>query len=360
MTLVCICFLGCPIQLPDDHGNTPANATPIVVGGEAIPGSIETDGDVDYFSFQAEEGETYVIETAGSTDTYLALWNSTARFRMRYSDRGGEDSNARIVWWEVESPGTYYIEVSHYNLAAGTGMYSFSVSILEDDHGNHTWSATPVMVDGDGVDGRIDVGGDIDFFSFYAEEGFSYLIELVGGTGMSMSLRDSRDSITFDYADEGSEANLRILWLSDTSRTRYVHVHQPLSEEGEYLLSVSTTEPIVDDHGNDPQSATPLVVDGESLPSGFDYNGDDDYFSFQVEAGVTYTMETTGTSDTHLVLYDASGFFGVRDEDSGTDTNARIVWTADSSREVFLKASAWRHKLGGYAISVTSDSSSGG
>src|SRR5207249_243558 len=78
----------------DDHGLSPWSATPIAVGS-TTSGTILPPGDLDYFSFVAPNAATYVIYTAGSTDTYGELYDGLLN-RVTYDSDSGAGANFQI------------------------------------------------------------------------------------------------------------------------------------------------------------------------------------------------------------------------------------------------------------------------
>ena len=50
----------------DDHGNDIDDATAIRVGAD-VRGALDYDGDIDFFRFQAEQGQSYQIDVALGT-----------------------------------------------------------------------------------------------------------------------------------------------------------------------------------------------------------------------------------------------------------------------------------------------------
>ena len=64
-------------DLIDDHANWEGNATAIRVGAD-VRGSLDYDGDIDFFRFQAEQGQSYQIDVALGTldDSIVHLLDS--------------------------------------------------------------------------------------------------------------------------------------------------------------------------------------------------------------------------------------------------------------------------------------------
>ena len=113
---------------PDDHGDDRRAATGISPG-DAVSGDIETPGDVDFFSFLAESGKEYSIETllVSHADTVVSLHNATDL--MDSDDNGGDGGGSKLVW-TARTPGFYYIEVSGAESAApGVGTYRLSLTM---------------------------------------------------------------------------------------------------------------------------------------------------------------------------------------------------------------------------------------
>ena len=92
-----------------------------------------------------------------------------------------------------------------------------------------------------------------------------------------------------------------------------------------------------DDHSDDIDGATAL---SSSRPARGDLEteGDADYFSFRVERGVRYVIETTSdfSTDTFITLLDESGYEIEFDDDGGTDGGSRIEWTAPDTDTYYV------------------------
>ena len=130
-------------DVPDDHGNDIDDATAIRVGAD-VRGAMDYDGDIDFFRFQAERGQSYQIDVALGTldDSIVELHDVDWSFLDTNDDYG--DTYASRLYWEAPSSGERYVAVEGY----GTGTYTLTVSLsdLIDDHGNSEGGVTTIRV----------------------------------------------------------------------------------------------------------------------------------------------------------------------------------------------------------------------
>ncbi|MCC7438833.1 MAG: peptidase [Armatimonadetes bacterium] len=108
-----------------DVGGAPA---PVVLKTDGTPksASIGKTGEEDLFSFKVTKAGRYVVETGGTTDLVMKLYgpnNPTAL--IAEDDDSGVALNARII--ATLLPGTYLVQIRHYNLNNGTGNYTVRV-----------------------------------------------------------------------------------------------------------------------------------------------------------------------------------------------------------------------------------------
>ena len=73
----------------------------MVVLGDAVGGVLEHDSDLDWFIFEATEGESYDIRVAlGSlSDSEVAVYDADGE-ELAYNDNEA-DSQASRLWWEA-------------------------------------------------------------------------------------------------------------------------------------------------------------------------------------------------------------------------------------------------------------------
>ena len=292
-------------DLPDDHGNSEGDATAIKVGAD-VRGTLDYDDDIDFFRFQAEQGQSYQIDVALGTldDSILNLYDTDGWF-LDTNDDYGNTYASRLSWYAGNS-GERYVAVEGY----GTGTYTLAVSLIIDDHGDSEGDATAIRV-GAEVGGELEYDGDFDYFSFQAEAGWSYQIDVALGTldNSVVELYDA-DGSFLDSSDdyEGTYAS-RLSWRATSSGEKYVFVGG--YGIGTYTLTVS----LIDDHGNDFESATRIAI-GEAVAVELEHLDDIDVLVFRARPGTEflltlnweyYAFRENYTEPPLLAVYSANG-----------------------------------------------------
>ena len=356
-----------PTRTPaDDHGDSRSSATGISVGSR-VNGVIGTANDEDYFSFQAERGRRYTIETSvpsdSDVDTVITLYSANGSV-LEEDDDGGDGVASKIVW-TAPSSATYYVRVE--GLSTGGYRLSLSSSGASDDHGDSRSSATGISV-GSRVNGVIETSSDEDYFSFQAQSGWTYTIEtsVASDSGVDTVITlYSANGWPLEGDDNGGDGVAsKIVWTAPSSATYYVEVEDYSTATGGYRLLVSSRAPTptptrtrTGDHGDSRSSATRISV-GSRVNGVIGTADDADYFSFQARRGRRYTIETSIPSgsgvDTVITLYDASGSRLEGDDDGGAGLASKIVWTAPSSATYYVKVNDYGGgSTGGYRLLVS-------
>ena len=219
----------------DDHAGTVEQATAVPVG-EAVQGTLENENDVDFFVFQADEGEFYRIDVALGTlsDSLVGLYDAD-EWLLSFNDDHGDTLASRIIW-EAPRSGEFYVGVEGYD----TGSFTLTLAVADvtDDHAGTVEGATTLMI-GESAPGALDYTDDIDFFVFRAEEGVLYQIDVALGT-LSDSLVGLYDADAQELAyndDHGNSLASRIVWEAPRSGTYYVAVEG--YDIGSYSLTVA-------------------------------------------------------------------------------------------------------------------------
>ncbi len=342
----------------DDHGNTEETATPVTVGAPAITGEIEILEDRDFFSFTAVEETIYTIHCEpGSASPDVRLYSPG------YSPL--TDGWCEVTWSVPEGAGgTLYFEVRARS-SSFTGMYACAVEILSDDHGSSADLATAVTVGDTPVSGVLDAPGDQDWFSFTPEEGVVYVIqaESDGPNDLQVYVEDSEGNDV-----ESGSTTLHLWPVQHPGERHNVRVAGPSCqadfEVQTYQFSVAIYDP--DDEGKDPASATPLTLDDdppgflEAAPFTFNFEGDEDWFSFPALAGEDYCrtfipgfipggVNSVGTGNVIIDMYDRDGITPIDSPLGGSSWRC----PAHEDGTYFLKVYPTGTLLENYAILVS-------
>ncbi len=94
---------------------------PVLTGTK---GTIGQAGEEDLYTFTIVDTGTYTIETRGESDLVMTLYGPNDQM-LAQNDDSGVGRNPRIS--RALEPGTYKVQVRHYNRSAGTGEYLISV-----------------------------------------------------------------------------------------------------------------------------------------------------------------------------------------------------------------------------------------
>ena len=339
---------------PDDHSDDAGAATAVEVGANT-QGSLDYQGDTDFFRFAATAGQFYQIDVAlGTLDDSMVALHDSGGWELTSNDDYGGSLASRIVW-QAPDTGDYYVAVAGW----GTGSYTLTVDLSDvvDDHGNGVDSATAVVV---GVDTQasLDYEGDTDFFSFTATAGQLYQIDVALGT-----LEDSEVSIVdadeweLGYNDDhGDSFASRIVWEAPDTSDYYVKVAASWAGTGtgSYTLTVNLSD-VVDDHGNDTDNATVVKV-GADTQGSLDYEGDTDLFRFTATAGQLYQIDVAlGTlDDSEIAVLDSDEWQLEYNDDHGDSLASRIFWEAPESGDYFVRvAASWASSTGAGSYTLT-------
>ena len=315
------------------------SATPVTVGAVAT-GEVEHGGDLDYFVFEAEEGELYQIDVALGTlgDSVAVLYHSDWTELARNDDHG--DTLASRIYWVADYSGSHYVAVNGYSTSTGT--YTLGLALVD---------ATPLAI-GWVVPGEVEHEGDVDFFVFEAEEGQLYQIDVALGTlGDSVAvLYDSDWTELASNYDHGDTPASRIYWVADYSGSHYLAVNGYSASTGSYTVGIAATE---DDHSYTFSGATPVMVGG-TTPGEMTYAGDMDFFVFEAEEGQLYQIDVAlGTlGDSVAVLYNSGEFELERNDDRGSTLSSRIFWEAEYSGSHFVAVNGHSASTGTYTLRI--------
>jgi hypothetical protein len=308
----------------DDFGDNLANAFALTLP-TTIDGVINDAEDEDWFSFEAVLGVRYQFNLVGLITPLLRLVGPDG---SQLSAQVASVAGATIDW-VAPTAGTFYLEVS--DGAGGVAGFQLSGATV-DDHGNDALTATPIS-DPSVTSGVIEIPDDVDWFSFQAVGGDPYHLDVTLGALSAATLR----IIGVDGSSElASSSGTPVLdWTAPSDGLYYVEVSAPTAAQpGDYRLQIKG----VDDHGNDPQNATPLSIPG-STPGVIDRAGDVDWFMLTTLPGVEYRLEVTlkTLNGAMLQLFGPDGQTEIGSADAADGVTGPINWNSGAGGNFYLE-----------------------
>jgi hypothetical protein len=252
-----------------------------------------------------------------------------------------------------------------------------------DDHGDTMSAATTLNLDpiAPATDGKIDPAGDVDYFqvaeivpmiAIFPPPQSTYTIETTvqGSMDTVLELYDVNGVLLTTNDDGGQGLASRVTHTATRGSVLYAKVrHYSSSGVGSYSIRASSTPvtlpPVgVDDHGDTPQTATTLEVNGPAASGAIDA-GDADYFQLlQIVPAIfppptfTYVIQTSvvGNMDTVIEVYGADGttLLASNDDAPGLGLASRVEITAAAGSVRYVKVRHYSTTgAGSYSLSVS-------
>ena len=166
----------------------------------------------------------------------------------------------------------------------------------------------------------------------HLSSGMDTLLYLFDSDGRSILAVDDNTG-----AGDGSQID----WTAPRDGVYFVMVRHALATSGTGCYAVSVAMLQVDDHGNDPLTATPLAVGAAPSPGFLEQPSDVDVFLFQAERGYAYQIDLVRTSGTGTVRLRLLAEDGTRELATATAGNepGQIDWSSPSAGTRFLEVS---------------------
>ena len=340
-------------------------AEPIEFGTPVEGALTESDGKgvgdatADAYRFDGREGQRIRIDMSSeSFDTYIELFDAN-RVSLAQDDDGAVGTNSRLTF-TLPSTGVYFIEARAFSEA--TGAYSLSVSEVEPEKAPETLAfGSPIQGEISETDARDGDDRGFDVFAFSGVAGqrvqaimrsgdFDTFLQ-VGRAGTEFEALASDD----DGLGEGTDSRLSYTLPEDGD---YVLRVSPLGSEGEGLYALE-----LKDRGPQPLPGSVLVgATARGLLTEADATADDNSFydAYHVTLKANEKLLITMVSnevDSLLVVgqVQEDGSFEAleSDDDSLSDTHAKLEWTVPSDGVYELRAGSFQQgQTGAYALNV--------
>ena len=228
-----------------------------------------------------------------------------------------EVSEPRILDATGNAAGSFSEEAARNNTHPGAPSTP-TVSEPDVPHGNTLDTATSLTL-GVAMSGRIDPGGDEDYFKVELAEAAGLLVRTTGGLDTTGELLDSNGALIASNDDgrPGEDANF-VIWQSLSAGAYYIKVGGYQAAAGLYGLR---TEAIPD---------TSSRTDAQLLQLNQPVNGmveprdDEDFYKLELSEASDLLVRTSGGVDTEGELLDSDGSVIARNNDAGLCTKSRF------------------------------------
>ena len=284
--------------LRDRHGELSANASALTFDYPQ-PGAISPETDKDYFSFLAERGVNYslALDLITADGAVISIEDADGELVSATNGLGTG------LGWTAGSTGTFYVVVSYSPQAAqGIGSYALTLAAntsLEDRHLDTDSSGTQIRF-GTVYQGAISPETDLDYFAFSAERGVEYTMDLTYGSATAVSLDITSPAGGPEVLARNFGGNNIVRWTAPDSATYYIKVSVSLQAAepiGTYSLKITPDTTLIDRHSDFTTNAT-FIGFGNAIAGAISPSDDYDYFRFQADEGVSYTIDVAlGTAE---------------------------------------------------------------
>jgi len=295
-----------------------------------------TPDDEDFFLLIPDRDGRLTIETTGSIDTYMYLYDYETEEELADNDDGGTGANARISY-NVEA-GVAYIAIVQGYSSSTSGSYGFRayLTVREDSSGWNnpiTHEVSENEESADAVNYTITRGFENYYLIVPAVSG-RVTIETTGRTDTYMELYDADTRELLDQNDDGgTNYNARIRF-SAAAGGRYIVMVKGYSSNttgaygfrafyaGNNLAAADQYEP-----DDDPAFAKTLQI-GVTQERTFHSGNDVDWIQFQITSAGRYVINARGVNsnrlDTYIELYNSSLNVIAEDDDGGDSLSSRL------------------------------------
>ena len=339
----------------DDYAATMATTGTVAVGG-SMSGTVNSNGDRDWFRVSLTAGRSYRFNLNGGTlaDPTLYLRDSLGAVLAYNDDANGNNSELSFV---ATSSGAFYLDAGGYN--SGTGSYTLlATDTTPDDDYSATTASTGTVAIGGTSTGVIETSADRDWFRVVLSAGVSYQFTLNGGTLADpvLSLRDAAGT-QLAANDDFNGLNPQITYTASSSGTFWLDAGGYAATTGSYsIAAVSTTPAPTTDDFLANTSTTGSLAAGTTTTGVINFGGDVDWFRITLSAGSSYRFNLTGNTltDPYLYLRDATGTTIDFNDDLAIDNlNSQITFAATATGTYYLDARGYGSATGTYTVAAT-------
>lgn len=348
----------------------------VISVGQAQVHTIHDVGDVDWVSFTVDTTGNYTIQTEGTGDTIISVYDKDGNFLL-LDDDSGVGRNASVKMRFVADT-RYYAKVYSYQNAL---IPNYTLSLTEAGtsagdayESDNTISTAKGIVAGETQSHSIHTSGDVDWVKIRPIQTGTYQIQTSGDGDLKLDLYASNGTTLLATDDDsGVGLNARLGYVLNANTDYYIkaYTYNTSTLIDNYGLSIALMvgSELGDEFENDdsPNNAKSITL-GTTQSHSIHIAGDVDWVTFTPTVSAEYTIQTVGSGlncDTQLYLYTSlanarANNYLQWDDDGGADRNAMISRVLTAGTTYYIKARAWdTYTIPSYGLKITQNNGVG-
>lgn len=277
--------------IADDGEDTLQTAGDITLNKD-IQAKFEVQGDEDYFKLATADTDSYyefaITNGTVEEDVTMTLLNAEGK---SVNEMAVSKGMSKSVLLKLDRQKMYYVALK---TATGTGIYSYSVTVVTDDAGNGVETAGEVAL-GTPTQGKLELKGDVDFVKFTTADGNNFYEVLVTNESVDPDLTlnlSSADGQVIQSVKAAKAAKGSFIMKLEKNKVYYLSFSSD-NATGAYSYVVTA---IPDDCGDSVAEATIMELE-KKVSGGLQTVADNDYYLFTTnKVTKKYTVSLTNVS----------------------------------------------------------------
>jgi predicted nucleic acid-binding Zn-ribbon protein len=346
--------------------------------GNTLTSMIDKTDDKDWIKISLTQGNVYKFDVSKTADAQTlsssfainGLYDANTNFISGTSSTNGE------VYYKASSSADYFIEVA--STKDSLGVYDLNVSsfVGTDNQGDDTSTSETTTVGGN-YSSNIDYFYDRDWIKVSLQQDKTYSFSVDGKSLNDVVLGgiydSSGDIIADTFNDNFTNFTLdaKTLYTATQSGDYFIEVYGKDDQTGSYSVSVEQTDSLnnlADESSasNDANNTTSSAITDNKLKKyiygEINYDGDSDYYEFNLEKGMTYSIDMLGLSTDSGTLND-TWIKSIRDSNGveianasnargGDGNDSNLTFTASETGKYYIETSSQNGALGSFRLKV--------
>lgn len=327
-------FIAGPASAQDSDIGADVSTRARLAPGRDVAGSLEQEGDVDWYRLSVRSGQRYRITLNGGdgegqlSDPMLRLLNADGEEILANDDADGFNS---AIEYMPSASGSVFVEAGGFG-GALTGAYTLAVATetAPTDNTAATTRTRARLTLGESVSSEIAFAGDSDWYRIRLEAGQSYRFALSGSGDAALAdpllTLHSADGEQVAIDDDGGEGlNAYLEFTAPTAGNYFIEAHGfDQGATGGYTLSA-----IAGDIPADSSTDAVLSAEGDYREGTLSPGGDRDWYRVDLPEGGGMRVGLSSAEgadealgDPLLVVYGPDGAEISHDDDGGEGLNA--------------------------------------